>query len=110
MVEETQLLSINESFRFILFGLECALDAELNPSVLEQVFSDAENDMVSEKRYTFWSGPSVEVTGHIEGYEPESLWLMVRSRQGCKPSLSEIAERAKYHTLRWAKWQEVSNV
>lgn len=92
--------------RFVLFGLECALNVEFNPSVVEQVFSDAENDMVSEKRYTFWSGPGVEVTGHVEEYEPGDLWLTVRSRQGFKPSLSEIAERAKFQMLRWAKWQE----
>lgn len=106
MTEETQLLSIDEALRFVLFGLECTLDVELNPAIVEQVFSDTEADAVSAKRYAFWSGPGMEVTGHVQEYEPESLWLTIQSQRVHKPSLSDIVERAKYHVLRWAKWQE----
>lgn len=100
MATETQLISIGDQLRFTLFGLECALNVELNATVVEQVFSDAESNAGLEKRYVFWAGSGVEVTGYVEDYEPGDLWLKVQSRQGFKPLLSEVVERAGYQVLR----------
>ena len=108
MAKEIQLISIDDQLRFTLFGLECALNVELDATVVEQVFSDAEGGSSSEKRYIFWAGSGTEITGYVEDYEPGDLWLTVQSRQNYKPLLSVIAERAGYHVLRWAKWREAA--
>ena len=48
LVTETQLVSIDNQLRLILFGLECALDVEFPVDVVEKIFSDCEEDAVSE--------------------------------------------------------------
>ena len=49
LVTETQLVTIDNQLRLILFGLECALDAEFSVDVVEKIFSDCEEDAVNEK-------------------------------------------------------------
>jgi hypothetical protein len=100
MFTETQLVTINDQLRFVLFGLECALDAEFSVDAVEKIFSDGEQDAVSEKRYKLWAVKRQSVTGYVEAYEPADVWLTVQSLKPFAPSLRAIIERAKYQAYR----------
>lgn len=106
MATETQLVPIDNQLRLVLFGLECALDVEFAPDVVEQIFADAQADARNEKRYTLWLGPRLKVTAHVEGYEPEDLWLTVEAHTPFNPTLPAILERARYQAYRLERWQE----
>ena len=103
MSAETQLITIDDQLRLILFGLECALDVEFPVEVAEKVWSDGEEDGVTEKRYTLWTGPRLRVTGIVEEYEPGDIWLTVKSAKPFSPALLTIRERAKYQAYRLDK-------
>ncbi len=100
MFTETQLVTIDDQLRFVLFGLECALDAEFSVEAVEKIFSDGEQDAVGEKHYKLWAVKRQIVTGHVEAYEPADVWLTVQSLTPFSPSLAAIVERAKYQVYR----------
>ncbi len=100
MFTETQLVTIDDHLRFVLFGLECTLDVEFSVDAVEKIFSDGEQDAVSEKHYKLWASKQQSVTGHVEEYEPEDVWLTVQSLEPFAPSLRAIAERARYQMYR----------
>ena len=106
MVTETEYVTIDNRLRLVLFGLECALDVEFSPAVVEQIFSDSERTSSAEKRYTFWVNPRLKVTGYVEAYEPEDVLLTVESNKPFSPSLPAIVERAKYQHYRLERWQD----
>ncbi len=90
--------------------MECVLDVEFAPDVVEQIFLDAQSDSRSEKRYTLWSGLDLKVTAWADDYEPGDLWLTVEARKPFSPSLPAILERAKYQAYRLGQWQEAQSL
>ncbi len=108
MVTETECVTIDNQLRLVLFGLECALDVEFSPAVVEQILSDYSSDHVSieVKWYTLWAGPRLKVTGRVKDYEPGDIWLTVGGRNQLKPPLAAITERAKYQAYRLERCQE----
>ena len=103
MMSEAQIAAIDDQLRLVLFGLECALDVEFSVEAAEKIFSDSEEDAVSEKRYTLWTGPRLTVTGLVEEYEPGEVLLTVEGVKTLSPSLAVILERAKYQVYRMDK-------
>lgn len=97
---------IDDQLRFILFGLECALNVEFNPAEVERLFDDAERDPARGGEYIFWQGRGLSVTGHVDTYEPYGMDLRVESRRPVVPSLSEIVERAQYQVYRIERRRE----
>jgi hypothetical protein len=95
-----ELLPIDLQLRFAPFGLECGLGVSFSGSECARVFSDAAEDQVSAKQYVFYESPRLVVTGRVDEYEPESVWLNVRGRRGSSDLLRAIAEGAKSHALR----------
>jgi hypothetical protein len=106
MVKTVDSLLIDDTLRFALFGLECALNVEFNPAAVETVFADAYSNQRSPKEYTFWSASTLRVTGQVDDYEPETLWLQVESTKEILPPLQLIIERAKYQALRMRRSSE----
>lgn len=100
MFTETQLVTIDDQLRFVLFGLECALDAEFSVDVVEKIFADSKQNAVSQKHYTLWAAKRQGVTGQVNEYEPGDIWLTVQSPKPVRPPLAAIIERAKYHVYR----------
>lgn len=100
MVRETQPVTIGDQLRFVLFGLECVLDAEFPADVAEKIFSDCEEDAVSEKRYVLRAAKHQKVFGYVQDYEPGDIWLTVETAKALSPSLSSIVERARYQVYR----------
>jgi hypothetical protein len=100
MTTETVLLSIDDELILILFGLECALDVELNPAETERLFVNAKDDQVSPQEYVFRQTADLTVTGHVDAYEPGTVWVCIESRKAYSPTLKQIEERARYQRFR----------
>ena len=108
MITETQFVTIDNQLRLVLFGLECALDVEFAPAVVEQIIADSHSVRGDDKdkQYTLWSEPKLKVNGVVEAYEPDDVLLIVESNKPSSPSLSAIVERAKYQHYRLEQWQD----
>ena len=103
MVRETQPVTIDNQLRLVLFGLECALDVEFPVEAVGKIFSDCEEDAVSEKRYVLWAARRQKVTGYVQDYEPGDILLTVETPKPFSPSLAAVIERAKYQAYRLKK-------
>jgi hypothetical protein len=100
-----ELVSIDMQLRYALFGLECALGVSFSGTEWERVFRDAELDQVSVKEYLFFESSSLTVTGRVDAYESESIWLRIEGRQNHTELLQRVIEGAKYAALRHASEQ-----
>jgi hypothetical protein len=98
-----ELANIDEGLRFALFGLECALGVEFSVREVERVFRDVRNDQVARREYRFFDGNHLRVTGVVEEYEPESIWLDVEGGALDQRGLAELLERAKNQAIRMRK-------
>lgn len=106
MITKTQFVTIDNQLRLVLFGLECALDVEFAPAVVEQIFTHSHSlrGDDKDKRYTLWSEPKLKVSGVVEAYEPDDVLLTVEANKPFSPSLPAIVERAKYQYYRLERW------
>jgi hypothetical protein len=93
-------LTIDLRLRFALFGLECALGVSFDGAECERVFRDAAENQVSAKRYAFFESPRLLVTGRVDEYEPESVWVRVEGGRGVGELLRRVVEGAEFHALR----------
>lgn len=87
-----ELILIDNHFPGLLRALESALGVAFSTSELERSLSEAQSDRRSEKRYTFFDGASFSVTGQVDEYEPETIWIRVRGR-GAKALLQELIQQ-----------------
>ena len=88
---------IDETLRFVLFGLQCTLGVQFSGMVCESVFSDSQNNQVNAKSYIFHESRNLIVKGQVEEYEPEIIILTVSGRE---INLSELVELARYEVHR----------
>ncbi len=93
-------LCIGLRLRFALFGLECALGVSFDGAECERVFRDAAEDHISAKQYTFYGSARLAVTGRVDEYEPDSLWLRVEGNHGCGSVLRRVVENSEYAQFR----------
>ena len=100
MNESKISVSIDEQFRFTLFGLQCVLDVNFSSKEIERIFSEARDDQVSEKKYDLFRSQELYVTGYVEEYEPESITLVVRSKKNLQNKLDVIHENAGFEIYR----------
>ena len=98
-----ELLTIDIRLRFALFGLECAFGVSFAGAECEQVFRDADDDQVSAKRYTFFESSRLSVTGRVDEYEPDSIWVQVRGYRAGGDLLRRVAEGAEFQAYRLRK-------
>jgi len=101
MAESSEILvPIDLTLRFILFGLECASCIILSAPEMERVFREATEDHVSAKEYVFYRSPDLSITGRVDEYEPETVWLRIEGRSEIASSLDRIVETARFHVAR----------
>ncbi len=62
----------------------------------ERVFRDATDDQVSAKRYSFFASSRLAVTGRVDEYEPESVWLRVEGDRGVGEVLRRVAADSEF--------------
>ena len=107
MAEATELqLTIDMRLRFTLFGLECALGVSFDGGECERVFRDAAEDQVTVKCYTFFTSPRLSVTGRVDEYEPESVWLRAEGKRGIGEVLRKSVGGAGLHVFRLTESME----
>ena len=94
------LVTIDERLRRTLFGLRCVLEVNLSGAEIERIFSDVQEDQVSAKGCTLFSGGNVEVQIKVDEYEPESAHIEVRSKAVSQERLESIHEDAGYDMIR----------
>jgi hypothetical protein len=95
-----ELATIDNGLRFVFFGLEVAMGIYFSGVECERVFTDSEEDQVSAKRYLFHTSPSVVVTGRVDDYEPETIWLRIEGLRNADKILQSVIEGAKIHAAR----------
>ena len=93
-----ELVTIDSQLRLVLFGLECAYNANISDVELERVFRDAEKDAQSSKNYVFHSSPKLSITGTVQEYEPESIWIKLEGELAKEETLKRIIEAAGIRT------------
>jgi len=95
------LALIDGSLRFALFGLECALSVEFSVTEVERVFRDSKADQVSAKEYVLCESGNLRVSGLVDAYEPESIWIHVEGSRIEQADLEGLFERARNQALRF---------
>lgn len=76
------------------------LGVSFDGSECERVFRDAVADQVSAKRYSFFDLPRLSVTGRVDEYEPESVWIRVDGAHGARALLRRVVEGAEVQSFR----------
>jgi hypothetical protein len=93
-------LNIDLGLRFALFGLECALGVSFSGAEWEHVFLDAEGDQVSAKQYVFFESLRLSVTGRVDEYEPERIWIEIKGVPDGNELLTRVAEGVEFQLFR----------
>ncbi len=97
MAEE--VLVIDNRLRYTLFGLECALGISFSTAECERVFHDATCDQVFAKNYVFFASSKHAVTGRVDEYEPDSIWIQLKGIPGSAELLRRVIDGAKFLDL-----------
>ena len=98
VVEEA--ITIDNGLRFVFFGLEVAMCVYFSGVECERVFTDSDEDQVSAKKYLFHTSPSFVVTGRVDDYESETIWLRIEGLRNADKILQSVIEGAKIHAAR----------
>lgn len=102
MVSTYVLGNLDDTFRFMLFGLECALDVELDACAVERLYRHC---ALENKAYLLYQDTATKVTARVDAYEPGTAWLDVETQKAVSPPLCEIASRAHSQALRMHRLQ-----
>ncbi len=98
MKEAKVLTAIDESLRYALFGLQCVLDISLSGSEIKRIFIESEENQVSEKKYTLFKSSHISVTGKVDEYEPETIFICVSLRAISQDRLDKIFQDSRVAT------------
>jgi hypothetical protein len=90
-----QLLPINESLRYVLYGVSVMLQIDLRASEIERMF-DETRSVASSKQYEFHRSPRVVVVGTVEEYESETVLLSVQARKFDESALRRLINAAQH--------------
>jgi hypothetical protein len=90
-----QILQIDERLRVLLAELEIYLGIKLNQAEVNRIYEEKRTDAVSFKSYTFYHKknyffPDWEITGAVDEYEPETLFLKSNGGLGKKRKFEEF--------------------
>ena len=94
------LLDIDDSLRFFLFGLETALGVGFEVFEVERVFEDARTNGCREIRYDLHSTRRARVSGWVEAYEPDTIWIEVSTPLWTDDKLAALAEESRLQVRR----------
>jgi hypothetical protein len=94
---------IDHQLRFVFFGLEQFFGVTFSAMECEKVFDDAIFDQTSAKRYCFCESPRFYVSGRVDDYEPDQIWLETQGNDKIKDHLNLIIEAASNHAFRLKK-------
>lgn len=100
--------TIDDSLRFVLYGISLILDIDLRAAEIERVFSDRTHESCAKHSYEFHSSPRIRVTGRIEEYEGETVRLSVTAPEFTQELLNRIEETANHASFEgWARRRQM---
>lgn len=92
----TELMIVDDTLRYVLYGLSVVLRIDLRASEIERLFRASDSGERTAQSYEFHSSPSVSVQGRVDEYEPESVWLSVAARGFYEVDLKRLIEAARH--------------
>lgn len=87
---QQHLLVIDHRLRRFFSMLSDALKISVVESEIDRVFADAERDQVSQKSYCFVESNTWSLTGLVEEYEPETIWIRLSGWKKAEINLTRI--------------------
>ena len=102
----TELVNIGLTLRFLAAELGQLIGSPLSSVEIEKAITDSEDDQVNSKDYLFLKVGRVEVSGHVDEYEPETTWITVVGNRKIERRLDEIIELADIDARRAARSEE----
>src|SRR5687768_17128466 len=94
--EATQLLTIDDTLRCVLYGVSVVLGINLRASEIERLFAASASGDTTARSYEFHRSPRVAVTGHVDEHEPESVWLSVAAPRFDQSELKRLVDAARH--------------
>jgi hypothetical protein len=94
--ETTQLLTVDDTLRYLLYGVSVVLRIEMRASEIERLFAASASRDSTAQLYEFHRSPRVLVTGRVDEHEPESVWLTVVARKFDQTELTRLLEAARH--------------
>jgi len=94
--EATELLSIDDTLRYALYGVSVVLGIDMRASEIERLYAASASGNSTAQSYEFHRSPRVLVTGRVDEYEPGDVWLSVAARKFDQAELKRLVEAAKH--------------
>jgi hypothetical protein len=94
--EATELLTIDDTLRYVLYGVSVVLGIDMRASEIERLFIACADGDSTAKSYEFHRSPLAVVTGRVDDYEPETVWLSVVARKFDQAELKRLVEAARH--------------
>src|SRR5438477_9646116 len=94
--QATVLTTIDEALRFVLYGVSVLLDVDLRASEIERLFEASKAGGSLAQAYEFHRSPHVLITGRVDEYEPETVWISVKSKKFDQATLDRLVNAAKH--------------
>ena len=94
--EATELLIIDDTLRYVLYGVSVVLGVDLRASEIERLFAASEEGDSTAQAYEFHGSARVRVTARVDEYEPESVWLSVVAPKFDQAELHRLVEAARH--------------
>lgn len=94
--QATELLIIDDTLRYVLYGVSVVLGIDMRSSEIERLFAAKDSGDGTARTYDFHRSPRVVVTGCVDEYEPESVWLSVSAPNFDQSELQRLREAAHH--------------
>lgn len=94
--EANELLIIDDTLRYVLYGVSVVLGIDMRASEIERLFAASASGDSSAQSYEFHRSPRVVVTGRVDEHEPESVWLAVAAPKFDQSELKRLVEAARH--------------
>jgi len=91
-----QLVLMDEHFPAVLSLLETAMGVTFAPDERERILVESREDARSEKHYRLYEADGMSVIGHVDEYEPETIWLVVESPQAIEDRCASVFAATRY--------------
>ena len=92
-----QLVTILPSIDKLFDAIGNCIGYTLDSNSINQLILDSQQDLVSEKSYQFLSNNRILITGQVDHYEPETVWISFKGLS--TKSLKSIDQILKYYAF-----------
>jgi hypothetical protein len=97
--EATELLIIDDTLRYVLYGVSVVLGIDMRASEIERLFAASASGESTAQSYEFHRSPRVLIAGRVDEYEPESVRLSVAAPKFDQAELKRLVEAARHSSF-----------